>query len=146
MVANTWMKIRVSPRHLLSVIHQKISEWHHDDEGQLPKLLAEVGSKWKHYPKAELFAWRDGPLHSVRALVDNNKTYHGEMGLPVIVPQNLQSQAKARQSIHQLNVVASDLVSLNRRLPDVRNSACHNVKCLDRLPKTSVIIVFHNEA
>merc|ERR1719491_2514709 len=68
------------------------------------------------------------------------------MGLPVIIPQNLQSQAKARQSIHQFNVVASELVSLNRRLPDVRNSACCNVKCLDRLPKTSVIIVFHNEA
>ena len=129
-----------------TVIHQKISEWHHNDKVQLPKLLAEAGSKWKHYPKAELFAWRDGPLHSVRALVDNNKTYHGEMGLPVIIPQNLQSEAKARQSIHQLNVVASELVSLNRRLPDVRNSACCNVKCLDRLPKTSVIIVFHNEA
>ena len=43
-------------------------------------------------------------------------------------------------------MVASELVSLNRRLPDVRNSACYNLKFPERLPKTSVIVVFYNEA
>ena len=68
------------------------------------------------------------------------------MGIPVIIPQSLQNQAKVRQSIHNFNVVASELVSLNRRLPDVRNSACYNLKFPERLPKTSVIVVFYNEA
>ena len=128
-----------------TIIHHQINEWHQDDVVK-PKLFADDGSEWKHYPKEELFAWHSVPLHSVRALVDNNKTYHGEMGIPVIIPQSLQSQAKARQSIHQLNVVASELVSLNRRLPDVRNSACHSVKFPTRLPKVTIIVVFHNEA
>ena len=68
------------------------------------------------------------------------------MGLPVIIPQSLQNQAKVRQSIHNFNVVASELVSLNRRLLDVRNSACYNLKFPERLPKTSVVVVFYNEA
>ena len=129
-----------------TVIHQEISKWHLNDDVVQPKLLSEAGSKWKHYLNARLFAWHDVPMHSVRAKVDNNKTYHGEMGIPVIIPQRLQNQAKVRQSIHNLNVVASELVSLNRRLPDVRNSACYNLKFPERLPKTSVIIVFYNEA
>ena len=68
------------------------------------------------------------------------------MGIPVIIPQSLQNQAKVRQSIHHFNVVASELVSLNRRLLDVRNSACYNLNFPERLPKTSVIVVFYNEA
>ena len=112
------------------------------------------------------------------------------MGEPVDIPRNLQSEAKKLYSKHQLNIVASDLVSLNRRLPDVRHESCligekkkkmcalkrydqfalnnttlyllpdrilpHILKIFcfcpfivqypDRLPKTSVIIVFHNEA
>ena len=78
--------------------------------------------------------------------MDNNKTYSGEMGEPVNIPKNLESEAKKRYSKHQLNIVASDLVSLNRRLPDVRHESCLIVQYPDRLPKTSVIIVFHNEA
>ena len=68
------------------------------------------------------------------------------MGIPVTIPKNLETEAKERYTKHQLNVVASDLVSLNRRLPDVRHEKCQNVQYPDRLPKTSVIIVFHNEA
>ena len=109
-----------------------------------PKLLTEAGSKWNHYPEPKLFSWNDVPLPSVRAIVDKNKTYHGEMGIPVIIPQHLQNQAKV--SIYNFNMVASELVSLNRRLPDVRNSACYNLKFPERLPKTSVIVVFYNEA
>ena len=127
-----------------TVIHQKIAQWHNDDKIR-PKLLAEADSKWRFYPKKELHAWHEVPIHSVRALVDNNKTYHGEMGSEVIIPPSLQTQAKSRQSIHQLNVVASELVSLNRRLPDVRSDSCKSIEYPNRLPKISVIIVFHNE-
>ena len=54
--------------------------------------------------------------------------------------------AKERYSKHQLNVVASEFVSLNRKLPDVRHDKCQKVQYPKRMPKISVIIVFHNEA
>ena len=97
-----------------TVIHQKISKWHKSDE-KLPSLKKSV------YSASELFAWHSLPLHSVRAVVNNSVNYLGEMGDSVQVPENLQNQAKKRFNTHQLNVVASDLVSLNRRLPDFRN-------------------------
>ena len=52
---------------LNTVIHQEISMWHHNDNVMQPKLLAEAGSKWNHYPNEKLFSWHDVPLHSVRA-------------------------------------------------------------------------------
>ena len=102
------------------VIHKEIESWHNDDKNR-PKLLPSSDSKWRKYPDQELFSWHDTPVHSVRAMVDNNKTYHGEMGAPVKVPPELEAKAKERYGIHELNVVASELVSLNRRLPDIRH-------------------------
>lgn len=129
-----------------TVIHSAIANWHRNDTKNQPKLLPTQNSPWRSYPDSEVFAWHEPPLHSVRALVDNNKTYLGEMGAPVVIPSHLEAQAQERQSVHQLNVVASELVSLNRRLPDVRHERCRSVRYPKRLPKTSVIVVFHNEA
>lgn len=43
--------------------------------------------------------------------------------------------------------MASDLISVNRSLPDVRRKACRSKNYRELLlPKTSIIIVFHNEA
>jgi polypeptide N-acetylgalactosaminyltransferase len=47
--------------------------------------------------------------------------------------------------------ISEYLVSLNRSLPDRRDDYCKQPKnwgyqSLDELPKTSVIIIFHNEA
>ena len=125
--------------------YAQIESWHKDD-ANLPKLFPNSNSQWKYYPKKELFAWHEVPLHSVRAIVSNNKSYLGEMGIPVKLPWHLEAEAKERFADHQLNVVASDLVSLNRRLPDGRHQNCQIVQYPDRLPKTSVIVVFHNEA
>ena len=104
-----------------TVVHQTIAKWHQNDDKVIPKLFPKSNSVWKKYPENQLFAWHEVPLHSVRATVENNKTYSGEMGVPVVIPKHLQASAKERQSVHQLNVVASEMVSLNRRLPDVRH-------------------------
>ena len=104
-----------------TVVHQTIAKWHQSDPKTIPKLFPHPTSKWRTYPENQLFAWHEVPLHSVRATVDNNKTYLGEMGVPVVIPKHLEASAKERQSVHQLNVVASELVSLNRRLPDIRH-------------------------
>lgn len=48
---------------------------------------------------------------------------------------------------HEFNEFVSDLIALNRSLPDPRGDYCRqNNLYLDSLPPTSVIIIFHNEA
>jgi polypeptide N-acetylgalactosaminyltransferase len=43
--------------------------------------------------------------------------------------------------------ISEYLVSLNRSLPDRRDDYCKkSVPLVDLLPKTSIIIIFHNEA
>nr|KAG5704807.1 hypothetical protein BaRGS_015190 [Batillaria attramentaria] len=44
------------------------------------------------------------------------------------------------------NQYASDMMSLHRSLPDVRDKECRDVKYRDSLPDTSVVVCFHNEA
>lgn len=77
----------------------------------------------------------------------------GEMGKPVILPKNLSADVKKLVDEGWLknafNQYASDLISVHRSLPDPRDEWC---KADDRfleeskLPSTSVIICFHNEA
>lgn len=43
------------------------------------------------------------------------------------------------------NVLASDLMPLQRPLPDYRYPECKTIEYPSRLPTTSIIIVFHNE-
>ncbi|KAI5642083.1 glycosyl transferase family 2 domain-containing protein [Phthorimaea operculella] len=47
---------------------------------------------------------------------------------------------------NHFNLLASDMISLNRSLVDVRFEKCKSKKYPDLLPTTSVVIVFHNEA
>ncbi|GAB1288491.1 Polypeptide N-acetylgalactosaminyltransferase 12 [Apodemus speciosus] len=48
---------------------------------------------------------------------------------------------------HQINIYLSDRISLHRRLPERWNPLCREVKYdYDKLPKTSVVIAFYNEA
>ncbi|KAG9349243.1 hypothetical protein JZ751_027686 [Albula glossodonta] len=61
----------------------------------------------------------------------------GEMGKAVIIPKENQEKMKELFKINQFNLMASDMIALNRSLPDVHP---------DDLPNTSIVIVFHNEA
>lgn len=47
---------------------------------------------------------------------------------------------------NQFNLMASDMISLNRSLADVRNPDCKLKQHPTKLPTTSIVIVFHNEA
>lgn len=46
---------------------------------------------------------------------------------------------------NQFNLMASDMISLNRSLSDVRNPDCKLKQYPNKLPTTSIVIVFHNE-
>ncbi|XP_012270629.1 polypeptide N-acetylgalactosaminyltransferase 3 [Orussus abietinus] len=77
----------------------------------------------------------------------NPRPNAGRNGEPVAIsPKDMYVMRQLFQ-INRFNLMASDRIPLNRTLPDVRKK-----KCISRyqnssgLPKTSVIIVFHNEA
>lgn len=76
---------------------------------------------------------------------------YGEMGAPVFLPTNLTDEIKLLVDKgwedHAFNQYVSDLISLHRNLPDVRDSWCKEPsRYLEDLPTTDVIICFHNEA
>ncbi|TRY79170.1 hypothetical protein TCAL_09989 [Tigriopus californicus] len=70
----------------------------------------------------------------------------GEMGKAVVVPKEREEEKKEKFKINQFNLVASEMISLNRSLQDVRLAACKTKDYAVKLPTTSIVIVFHNEA
>ncbi|XP_032801976.1 polypeptide N-acetylgalactosaminyltransferase 13 isoform X1 [Petromyzon marinus] len=70
----------------------------------------------------------------------------GEMGKAVLIPKEEQENMRELFKINQFNLLASKRIALNRSLPDVRLEGCKTKVYPDGLPKTSVVIVFHNEA
>lgn len=75
----------------------------------------------------------------------------GELGRPVVL-KNLTKEQQQLVNVgwenNAFNQYVSDIISLNRTLPDVRDPACKPIEYppVDDLPPTSVIICFHNEA
>lgn len=47
----------------------------------------------------------------------------GEMGRPVVIGEDRQAEMKEQFKVNQFNILASDLISANRSLPDVRMDA-----------------------
>ena len=76
----------------------------------------------------------------------------GEMGKPVtmpdVLPLEVQKIYDKGWKDNQFNQYLSDLISVNRSLPDYRTNYCQNIQSnySQNLPATSVIIIFHNEA
>lgn len=83
-----------------------------------------------------------------KGIIQRVPTGPGEMGKPVVIPLDRQAESKEKFKINQFNLVASDMISLNRSLPDYRMDACKRKSYPPNsdLPDTSVVIVFHNEA
>ena len=89
----------------------------------LPVLSSLRDKSWLKYTKNELFSWSDVPVNFVNQVLealdlqihDGKNSSFGDWGKPVILPQTLVQDSKNKMSVHQLNVVASDIMSLNRR-------------------------------
>ncbi|XP_029652605.1 polypeptide N-acetylgalactosaminyltransferase 5-like isoform X2 [Octopus sinensis] len=75
----------------------------------------------------------------------------GENGRAVVINKDKLS-AEERKIYDEgwqhnaFNQYASDMISLHRTLPDVRDEECKSIKYKENLPDTSVIVCFHNEA
>ncbi|XP_063904455.1 polypeptide N-acetylgalactosaminyltransferase 5 isoform X3 [Zophobas morio] len=92
------------------------------------------------YKQADLKRWRPAPtVIPVHGLP-------GEMGKAVHIPPEKDALMKEKFKLNQFNLLASDMISLNRSLADVRLEGCKDKKYPKLLPTTSIVIVFHNEA
>ncbi|XP_023163949.2 putative polypeptide N-acetylgalactosaminyltransferase 9 isoform X2 [Drosophila hydei] len=85
------------------------------------------------------------------APVANLEDNPGEMGKPVNLPKDMPPDMKKAVddgwSKNAFNQYVSDLISVHRSLPDPRDAWCKDsAMYLSNLPKTDVIICFHNEA
>lgn len=92
------------------------------------------------YRPQELKKWRVAPT------VAENYGRAGEMGKPVKIPSSQQELMKEKFKENQFNLLASDMIWLNRSLTDVRHHDCKKKHYPAKLPTTSIVIVFHNEA
>lgn len=94
----------------------------------------------------------DGPALNITDEILNKNMFapkpkEGMNGLPVVIQPSEMSKMQALYTINRFNLLASDRIPLNRTLPDVRKKRClTKYKTIPKLPTTSVIIVFHNEA
>ena len=69
------------------------------------------------YPRHQLRSW------SKAKVVAKNKGMPGEMGKAVAIPPDKEEEKKEKFKINQFNLLASEMISLNRSLIDVRLSA-----------------------
>uniref|UniRef100_A0A0K0E3P2 Polypeptide N-acetylgalactosaminyltransferase n=1 Tax=Strongyloides stercoralis TaxID=6248 RepID=A0A0K0E3P2_STRER len=67
----------------------------------------------------------------------------GEMGRPLHITDN----AESKKAMHDygFNTYVSDMISLNRTIPDIRMEECKHWNYPEDLPTASVVIAFHNE-
>lgn len=69
----------------------------------------------------------------------------GEYGEPYNLPEDKQNLADASEMEYGMNIACSDEISLDRAVKDTRLEECKHWNYAKDLPRTSVIIVFHNE-
>nr|XP_034309394.1 polypeptide N-acetylgalactosaminyltransferase 13 isoform X1 [Crassostrea gigas]XP_034309395.1 polypeptide N-acetylgalactosaminyltransferase 13 isoform X1 [Crassostrea gigas] len=141
--------------------HHEESKKQQDSGGFLEKLLPKDEAKSKDHDKIVkpgpdiMYVPKLKPKHKTpqvdvknEGIIQRVPTGPGEMGKPVVIPLDRQAESKEKFKINQFNLVASDMISLNRSLPDYRMDACKRKSYPpnSELPDTSVVIVFHNEA
>lgn len=68
----------------------------------------------KTYPSSQLRRWKPAPI------VQQKYGAPGEMGKAVHIPPEKEAIMKEKFKLNQFNLMASDMISFNRSLQDVR--------------------------
>ena len=89
------------------------------------------GREVEKYDRSKLRSW------SKAKIVAKQRGKPGEMGKAVAIPPDKEAEKKEMFKINQFNLMASEMISLNRSLQDVRLSACKNKVSLSSLPPPS---------
>ncbi|XP_067842890.1 LOW QUALITY PROTEIN: polypeptide N-acetylgalactosaminyltransferase 5 [Heptranchias perlo] len=69
----------------------------------------------------------------------------GQFGQPAVVPKDQEQLAKERWNEGHFNVYLSDMIPLDRALPDTRPEGCADQIVHNNLPTTSIIMCFVDE-
>ncbi|ELU01679.1 hypothetical protein CAPTEDRAFT_140956 [Capitella teleta] len=82
---------------------------------------------------------------------EHNADDPGEMGVAFQVDEKKLSSAEKEEydfgfKRNAFNQYASDRISVHRTLPDYRDVECRAILHSSKMPKASVIVIFHNEA
>ncbi|XP_001847120.2 putative polypeptide N-acetylgalactosaminyltransferase 9 isoform X2 [Culex quinquefasciatus] len=106
-----------------------------------PLELVHHSAKWHHYVG----------MNSEPGLIEGNRTPPGDMGAPVVlatdIDKAIRRQINDGWALQGLNQYASDLVSVFRRLPDIRDEWCKQPgRFRPELPPASIVVVFFDEA
>ncbi|XP_034834503.1 polypeptide N-acetylgalactosaminyltransferase 5 isoform X1 [Maniola hyperantus] len=110
------------------------------EENEIEHNVGEDGVMLPPYPRSRLKRWSPAPF--VKPVGGSP----GEMGKAVNIPIEQEKLMLDKFQENQFNLLASDMISLNRSLTDVRFEKCKDKQYPQLLPTTSVVIVFHNEA
>ena len=98
----------------------------------------------KRWPKD----WKSGERDPYYGLIlsKERKDAPGENGETVKLTEQEEVESRRRWSENQFDIVRSDKVAMDRTVQDLRNPDCFKVHYDKKLPLTSVIIIFYNEA
>lgn len=95
----------------------------------------------KSYNDSDLYQWNE-----IKQLKHSNTNGNGEVGAGFVPPDDMKEIMEKLHSENNYNLLASDMISLHRSLPDPRCDKCKKLSYPKKLPSASVIIIFHNEA
>jgi len=112
-------------------IDQQLDKFRSQETGQL---------KLPPYASTQLRRWKPVKLDV------NPSSWPGEMGKAVVIGKEEEQLKNEQFKLNQFNLLASDRIALNRSLADVRLPQCRGKIYPKKLPQTSIVIVFHNEA
>lgn len=95
----------------------------------------------RHYDDSNVHRWKEP-----KPFKKPNPSGIGENGTK-FVPTDTDTKVLMNELLqqHNYNMLASDMISLHRSLPDARSDECRSLSYPSKLPTASVIIIFHNE-
>lgn len=111
---------------------------------QLFKMYTVVPEKWVRFVTS--FCLKRKKKRSLSKRIIKLHRCFNFTGKPVVIPSEQHAIMKEKFKENQFNLMASEMISLNRSLADVRNPDCKHKHFPGKLPTTSIVIVFHNEA